>query len=156
MNVETPSPARRKPSAWVGSQGARCGDLSRGRACGLVASVRKRQGLGKKARIALPPKLERLVRHAIATAKLAPRLHDVLRAALLGMTVAETAWAICLAENSVKVYRREICMAFGVTRIAEVARDLLLQQMGLYVGPERPLGASGRLRRAMRTRRQRW
>jgi hypothetical protein len=55
-----------------------------------------------KAKIKLPRELEELVQWAINGGDLAPRVHDVLRAAMLRMTIAETANALDLSEQSVR------------------------------------------------------
>ena len=62
--------------------------------------------------------------------KLPARVHDVLRAAMTGLDVKDTAATLKLSVNTVKMYRRILCERFSVSRMSEVVRGLLVGRLG--------------------------
>jgi hypothetical protein len=105
-----------------------------------------------KAKIKLPRELEELVQWAINGGDLAPRVHDVLRAAMLRMTIAETANALDLSEQSVKAYRWELCIVFGVSRVTDLVHDLLLSALGVPIASWRRMAGTRAPRRLAKRR----
>jgi DNA-binding NarL/FixJ family response regulator len=76
--------------------------------------------------IVLDGDLEERLQTVIVEHDLPERVHDVFRAALLGMGISETVARLGLARNTVKRYRSLVCKKLKVSRIAELLPRVLL------------------------------